>query len=223
MTGSTVITPTQQHAPAMTEAEEQALVFRADGANSPAPIPGLARREAVLNFWFGADRSEPRDDIPLWLDSDEKRDAEIRTQFQQDIEIAAAGGYREWLSDAHGSLALILLLDEMAIRAFRGDARGFDISSKSIAFAYTAIARGFDMELSPKIRMFLYLPLMRSELLIDQENSVKAHERGGLNTQWAVEHREIIRRFGRFPTRNKIYDREPTTAELEFLQHGGSI
>jgi uncharacterized protein (DUF924 family) len=88
--------------------------------------------------------------------------------------------------------------------------------------ADTAIAAGQDMEVESLLRGFVYLPLMHSEDLADQERSVRLNEPlGGDSMAYAIEHRDIIVRFGRFPHRNAVLGRETTRAEAAFLADGG--
>jgi uncharacterized protein (DUF924 family) len=78
---------------------------------------------------------------------------------------------------------------------------------------------GLDRELTERERGFLYLPLMHSEELADQDLAVALfrHLDGGASLPWAERHREVIARFGRFPHRNAALGREDTAAERAFL------
>jgi uncharacterized protein (DUF924 family) len=78
------------------------------------------------------------------------------------------------------------------------------------------------MEIEPLLRGFVYLPFMHSEDLDDQELSVRLNEPlGGDSLDYAVVHRDIIVRFGRFPHRNAVLGRETTPEEAAFLADGG--
>jgi uncharacterized protein (DUF924 family) len=87
-----------------------------------------------------------------------------------------------------------------------------------------AIDRGLDQHVSADRRVFLYLPLEHSEALADQERSVELAATLGDEeyARYAVLHRDVIKRFGRFPHRNAMLGRTPTLEELEFLKQAGS-
>jgi uncharacterized protein (DUF924 family) len=91
------------------------------------------------------------------------------------------------------------------------------------AVADRALARGFDQETDTTMRPFFYLPFMHSELLADQDRCLRLHEAFSDPQQlkFAVTHRDIIAKFGRFPHRNRVLGRETTPAEREFLEGGG--
>ena len=127
-------------------------------------------------------------------------------------------------NDPQGCLALIILLDQFSRNMFRGSAQAFAADEKALAHARTAVERGLDQQLPPFQRTFVYLPFEHSESLADQDRSVALFEAlGDENTyDYAVRHRDIIVRFGRFPHRNVILGRESTPEELEFLKEPGS-
>ena len=118
-------------------------------------------------------------------------------------------------------MALVILLDQFPLNLYRETPDGFEASARAVPIAYTAIARGFDKQLPQIARMFMYLPLEHSELPVDQEMCVKLHEAGGVDPEYAIEHRDIIRKYGRFPGRNAIYKRETTQDEQKYLDDGG--
>lgn len=183
------------------------------------PDAGLIGR--VLSFWFGpgwqAAGPAPR---PEWFKPNPDFDGEIARLFGDHVERAMAGGLSELAEGAHGSLALILLLDQFPRNLFRGTARAFAADGRALAVARRALERGFDETLPPVMRLFLYLPFEHSEDLADQERSValiKALD----NAEWldyAVRHRDIIARFGRFPHRNAALGRPTTAEEAAFLK-----
>ena len=125
-------------------------------------------------------------------------------------------------------LALVIVLDQFSRNLYRNDARAFAQDDRARAYASEAILRGDDLGFLPVQRQFLYLPYEHSERLADQERAVELmgslesfEETAGL-TAWAEKHRDIIRRFGRFPHRNAILGRESTAEEAEFLKNPGS-
>jgi uncharacterized protein (DUF924 family) len=77
-------------------------------------------------------------------------------------------------------------------------------------------------------RLFIYLPFEHSEALEDQERACElcrplaAFPETDDAYRYALAHRDIIARFGRFPHRNAILGRASTPEELEFLKQPGS-
>lgn len=176
----------------------------------------------VLEFWFG-DGSEP-ERARRWFAADAAFDRDCRGGFLADYERAAAGELDEWRATAAGALALILLLDQFPRNMFRNSARAFATDSRALAAARAAIARGFDRALPAERRAFVYMPFEHSENPAAQDESVRlfralAREHPELADYvgYAEEHREIVKRFGRFPHRNGVLGRASTREELEFL------
>lgn len=174
--------------------------------------------QSLLNFWLRELSPE------AWFRVDEVLDARIRETWQPTWEIARAGGLREWAVGPESALALVILLDQLPRNMFRGQAVAFSTDRRAIAVARQAILQGFDTKIELSTRSFFYLPFMHSEVLADQDRSVRlnllAYGRGP-TLDHARAHREIIRRFGRFPYRNAALGRETTPEEQRFLDAGG--
>jgi uncharacterized protein (DUF924 family) len=172
---------------------------------------------AVLDFWF----DEPAK--AHWFEPSTTFDAEVARHLRDLHEKAAAGELANWSSSARGCLALCILLDQAPRQLFRGEARAFATDDQALAIAELALAKGFDRQLSVEQRMFLYLPFMHSERLADQERCVALYEAKALRDKLdhAVEHAEIIRRFGRFPHRNAALGRTSTAEEQAYLRDSG--
>lgn len=170
--------------------------------------------EQVLDFWF-AEPSRAR-----WFNSTPDYDQEVRERFADAWEQARHDRLAGWEQSADGALALVILLDQLPLNMFRNQPHSFSTEAQSRRVAGRAIERGFDRRLPAERRAFLYLPYMHSEFLADQDRAVELFALAGLdnNLKWARHHREIIRRFGRFPHRNAVLGRESTRAELEWLQ-----
>lgn len=128
-------------------------------------------------------------------------------------------------------LARILLLDQFTRNAFRNTPRAFAGDAQALALAESLVAAGRDKNLTPHQRWFAYLPFEHSESLLDQERSVALCS--GLRREmqnetfdgvydYALRHREIVTRFGRFPHRNAILGRASTAEEIVFLGQPGS-
>ncbi len=182
--------------------------------------------QAVLHFWFGSPPGEYR---KQWFRKDPDFDEQIKTRFLDLYWAMVASPPESWLKTAKSSLARIIVLDQFARNMFRSTPQSFAADPLALAMAEMAIERGYDDELLPVERFFLYLPFEHSENLIHQNCCVEYFE--GLvkdapdlehGLDYARRHREVIDRFGRFPHRNKTLNRQSTDAELEFLQQPGS-
>lgn len=176
--------------------------------------------ESVLNFWLDeVDQSD-------WYNSTPQLDARIRSGFLEMWEEAQEGAFGLWLTYPSGALAYIILMDQFPRNMFRNKAEAFASDETAKAAAKMAIDHGFDLKIDVPARQFFYLPLMHSENLCDQDRCVRLmHERmgdaGASNLAHAKVHREIIRRFGRFPYRNAALGRNSSPAEIAFLNGGG--
>jgi uncharacterized protein (DUF924 family) len=168
----------------------------------------------VLDFWFAPGMSG------RWFEPTPELDMTVRRRFGELYARAATDQLKDWEHSSGGCLALCILLDQMARMIFRGDARAFATDHKALAIADHAVAHGFDRRLPQEQRQFLYLPFMHSENLADQLRCLALFEATRLTTarRHAKEHLEIIRRFGRFPHRNRTLGRESTRDELAYLQ-----
>jgi uncharacterized protein (DUF924 family) len=171
--------------------------------------------EHVLEFWREAGPSR-------WFRKDDAFDADFRARFLAAHEAAARGDLDSWARSADGALALLILLDQFPRNAFRGSARMFESDAKARGVARAAIDAGFDNDFEPELRNFFYLPLMHSEDLADQDRAVElARGLGGEPLRFALMHRGIIEKFGRFPHRNEMLGRTTTPEEQKFLADGG--
>ncbi len=170
--------------------------------------------EQVLDFWFRElDRA-------LWFRATPALDADIRRRFESTCEQALAGQLTHWRRNAAGCLALVIVLDQFPLNMYRGTAEAFAGEAPAREIAAHAIARGFDTQLDAAQKAFLYMPYMHSEDPADQDRSVALFEAAGLedNVKWARHHRDIVRRFGRFPHRNAILGRASTEEEAAWLR-----
>ena len=184
--------------------------------------------ERVLDYWFGAPGSEEHGTYrEVWYKGGPEVDAEITKRFASLYERAAAGECDHWRDDPRSCLALILLFDQFPRNMFRGKPKSFATDTKAVDIARHAVEKGYDRGLDLNAQQFYYMPFEHSEDLADQRRSVELfragaeHERKEENIRYAVQHFEIIERFGRFPHRNAILGRESTPDELEFLEEGG--
>jgi uncharacterized protein (DUF924 family) len=174
----------------------------------------------VVGFWRSAGAKK-------WFARADAFDEAIRLRFEPVHHAAARGEYAEWGDEPEGALALLLLFDQFPRNLYRGSAHAFATDPLARSIAAPSIARDFHRRFEAALRPFFFLPFMHSEALADQDRSValyEAHdaETGDLDSlKYAVMHREIILRFGRFPHRNAAFGRETTVEELSFLEHGG--
>jgi uncharacterized protein (DUF924 family) len=158
-----------------------------------------------------------------WLRGGEAFDAEIRERFVALHAEAAAGRHDGWVETPEGALALVLLLDQFSRNLHRGQPATYAHDEKARAIARHAVETGLNQRVERGLRQFFYLPFMHSEALADQELCVRlCHALYDAETlKWARHHAAIVRRFGRFPHRNKVLGRHTTPAEQAFLDGGG--
>ncbi len=189
-----------------------------------------ARTRAVLDFWFlPADHAGHGVYRPEWFRKDDAFDAAIGERFGAAVEAALGGTPGEGSDETQ--LARILLLDQFTRNIFRGTPRAFAGDAQALQIAESLVTAGRDKNLTPWQRWFAYLPFEHSESLLVQERSVALfaalrremqHEAFDNAHDYAVRHREVIARFGRFPHRNALLGRESTAEEIEFLGQPGS-
>jgi uncharacterized protein (DUF924 family) len=185
----------------------------AEPVGSRTEVP--AEAVAVVAFWRAAGPSQ-------WFAKDEAFDRRFRDRFLAAHEAAARGELAGWASSADGSLALIILLDQYPRNSFRGTARMYATDGHARLVADAAIKAGHDLVFDHGLAKFFYLPFAHSEDPADQERSVTLVRRlGEPDLSHALGHREIVRRFGRFPHRNPILGRNTTSQEQHYLETGG--
>lgn len=184
--------------------------------------------DAVLTFWFGDPTGAITQRRKEWFQKDPEFDQCIRDRFLATYEQAAAGQCDRWATTAPGALALILVLDQFPRNLFRQQPQAFATDAKALAVAQAAIAQGWDQDLLPLPRCFVYMPLMHSEARAIQAQAVQLFQ--PLTAipatedyyTYALRHQAVIEQFGRFPHRNAILGRPSTPAEVAFLQQPGS-
>lgn len=196
-----------------------------------------AEYERILWFWFGhldscglADEYHAR----RWWKKDPAFDTEIRERFGEWMQPIAAGKHQDWMISPRGRLASVIALDQFSRNVYRGQPESFACDELCLTWARKGIEEGHAEALKTDEIVFLYMPLMHSESLDDQEMCVKlfsnlhrslegpARERIANNLEFACRHRDVIARFGRFPHRNAILGRESTSEEIDFLVKPGA-
>jgi uncharacterized protein (DUF924 family) len=183
------------------------------------------RAQEVLDFWFGigADYGKRH---KRWFEKDPAFDAEITARFLHVYEALTRSP--AWLDQPRPCLARIVVLDQFPRQMFRGKPRAFVADALALEAARVTVERGYDRDLLPVERLFVYLPFEHSEAIGDQERACEltaplaAFPETNDVLRYAIAHRDIIRRFGRFPHRNSILGRTSTPEELEFLKQPGS-
>ncbi len=180
----------------------------------------MANPKEILDFWL--DEVGPQG----WYEGGADLDREIVEKFGDAWREATDGAYSLWLTYPSGTLAYIILLDQFPRNMFRGQSKAFSTDKIALAAAKCAIDKRWDMRIDEPARQFFYMPLMHSESLIDQDRCVRLmHTRmpltGQGNLLHAKVHREVIRRFGRFPYRNEALSRDTTPSEAAFVAEGG--
>ena len=173
----------------------------------------MPNSDDILDFWFAEEMRTK------WFASTPQLDATIRDQYERVWEAAMRGELEGWLDRPEGCLALAIILDQFPLNMFRGTPKGFASEAKSRDVARHAIDHSYDKQIDAARLAFLYMPFMHSENLVDQDLSVQLFEAAGLenNLRFAQHHRDIVRRFGRFPHRNAILGRVSTPQELAYL------
>lgn len=197
----------------------------------------MATPDQVLEFWFPSDSSRAN---ALWWGKDEALDAEVRERFDATLRDAKAGALDHWAATARGRLALIIVLDQLSRNILRGDPQTYAADDRARSLTHAGLEAGEDRELAPIERLFFYMPLEHSEELADQERCVELtralagevaadpeadatrRERFANFVDFAIRHRDIVARFGRFPHRNALLGRPSTAEELAFLTEPGS-
>lgn len=169
--------------------------------------------QAVVDFWY-SERVRP-----LWFSSTAEFDEELRQNYGQLYRDASQGLLQDWENTSVGALALAIILDQFPLNMFRGRPESFATEAEAVRVARDAVNKGLDAQLDTEFRVFLYMPFMHSENLADQDLSVQLFGAAGLvdNLRFARHHRDIVRRFGRFPHRNAILGRQSTPQELAYL------
>ena len=172
----------------------------------------------VVRFWRLAG-------MRAWFNGGEAFDRQCEALFLAAHLAAARREHEDWLDSAVGALALLLLLDQIPRNVFRGSGHAFASDGLARHYAERALAAGHDAAFEPELRAFFYLPFEHSEDLADQQRSVALFEVLGNQTytQYALEHRRVIERFGRFPHRNRVLGRESSADEQAWLDAGGGF
>lgn len=194
--------------------------------------------DAILDFWFGSDALPPDEHERLaarWFRRDEVFDAEVRSRFGNLVDAALTGELDGWTATPRSWLALLLLLDQFPRNLYRDSPAAFAGDAKAQRLALEGIDRGDDAALPARYRAFAYLPLEHAEDLDLQQRCVALFEVLAADPQarpaeaylgyldYARRHCDVIRRYGRFPHRNRVLGRLTTAEEQIYLDAGGGF
>lgn len=175
--------------------------------------------QVILDFWLNEVGPQG------WYRVDAALDDKIRSRFEPLWQAAAAGQHRRWLCGGRGTLAYLLLTDQFSRNMFRGTGQSFATDGLARSAAKLAVLKGWDMRIAAPHRQFFYLPMMHSEILSDQDQSVRLFltrmPDETDNLRHACAHRNVIRDFGRFPYRNDALGRVSTQRETDWMDAGG--
>lgn len=182
----------------------------------------------VLSFWFAGTKEERN---MRWWSGTPEADEAIRSQFSDLFEEAVQGKLNDWIEQGpQPCLALIITLDQFSLQLYRDQAKGYDLNALAVRPAMEAIKRSYDVGMTLEERLFTYLPFEHAENLELQEKAMQLFEQllkdfptdvGKLLYDFAKDHYDAIKKYGRFPGRNKAYGRISTPAEEEYLAKGG--
>jgi uncharacterized protein (DUF924 family) len=196
----------------------------------------------LLLFWFGPRPytvASVQQHSRIWFGIPEspelipQNDELLRERYGELVLAAEQGELAAWETSPRRRLALIILLDQFSRNIYRDSPRAFAQDLKALSLTVSGMQIGADATLDPVERLFFYMPLMHAESLDVQEESVAAFRRllqecpaalRGIfqsHLDYAVNHRDVVERFGRFPTRNLLLGRDSTPDELEWLAHEG--
>jgi uncharacterized protein (DUF924 family) len=181
------------------------------------------RAQAVLDFWFVKTPSEKR------FKKDAEFDQLIKDNFLKDHELASSNEYDDWQDTPMGTLALIILFDQFSRNMFRDNKKAFEQDTKARLIVSDAVHAGFLEEMDQSQRLFMLLPLIHSEEILDHEMAyflldkyLKDHpDLTNIKKFWQ-DHTKAIKQFHRYPHRNKVLGRESTEQEIEFLKRPSS-
>ncbi len=172
-------------------------------------------KSEILAFWF--EETKPAQ----WFQKNPDFDRDIHARFSGDFTLAMEDIYDGWMDTPKGCLALIILLDQFPRNMFRDSPQMFSGDEKALAVANHAIEKKFDQVMSLHEKVFTYLPFEHSENLDDQETSLRLFEstkdEDPTFYNYAKRHYDVIKKFGRFPHRNPILERNSTKLEEEYL------
>ncbi len=177
-----------------------------------------SRAKEVIDFWFIKTSHEKK------FKRDENFDNEIREKFLKDYNLAKSNDYDDWLGSPKECLALIIILDQFSRNLFRNTKDAFELDHKARLTVNEAVYSGYLEELNNSEKLFMLLPLIHSEEIIDHERAytllnkyLRDHPEINTIKKFWIDHTNAIKKFNRYPHRNKILGRQSTAEEIKFL------
>lgn len=167
--------------------------------------------QTVVDFWF--DKSVK----PLWFKSTEAFDTKIKKKFESYWLAAVAGSLKHWGDTSLGLIALIIIYDQFPRNMYRQQAKLYSMGDRATILAEKALANSWFEDMLSDWQYICLMPFMHSEQLQHHDTAIQVARKVGLPTQWFEHHRDIIKRFSRFPHRNSVLCRQSTKEELEYL------
>lgn len=167
----------------------------------------------VLQFWF-VDHGQKD-----WFGGGPEFDASLAANFSETHQAVAAGEAWSWRTTPRGRLAEVIVLDQFSRQLHRGTAKAFAADPMALALAQEAVYAGLDHKLTTEAeRQFLYMPFMHSESLVVHEEAMRLFTALGNEDvlKFEVAHRDLLRRFGRYPRRNEPLGRSSTPEEAAY-------
>jgi|TARA_B110000438_G_scaffold285661_1_gene316003 uncharacterized protein (DUF924 family) len=177
----------------------------------------------ILDFWFVETSAEKK------FKKDLKFDQVIKDKFWNDYELAIQNKLDDWQNTARGCLALIILLDQFSRNIFRENKKAFAQDEKSKSVLLKMIENNFLDKMNETERLFALLPLIHSENISDHEKAyvlmdkyLKKHSEIEKIKKFWLDHTVAIKKFGRYPHRNKVLHRVSSNDENKFLNSPNS-
>lgn len=205
----------------------------------------IPKAQDILDFWFGAGWEDfsPLEMkpswMPMWFRTSSETDAALKEKFGDDCEALLQGQYDDWQTsgNVYNAVAGIILGDQFFRNVYRATPKMFAADPKALAWSKAIISNDSYSDLKPIMRTFVFLPLMHSENLVDQDLAMTLYDKeakrmeavdGGdemarffsMSKGFSERHRTIIARFGRFPHRNAILGRQSSPEEVQGLENG---
>ena len=174
--------------------------------------------QQIIGFWRDAGYEK-------WFNGGAGFDAACRERFLDAHFAAARREHDDWMGSADGALALLILLDQIPRNVFRGSGHAFATDPLALHYAGRAVEAGFDRQVEPALRAFVYMPFEHSEAPADQRRAVELFTTLGNaeSLKYAHAHLDVIEKFGRFPHRNRALGRINTPQEQAWLDAGGGF
>lgn len=174
---------------------------------------------SIIEFWY-SEKVKSK-----WFNSSIEFDKELKNNYEDVWMKALRGELSSWRDSSEGCLALAIILDQFPLNMFRGEVKSFSSEAVAVKVAKHAVENGLDKDIDTDKVSFLYMPLMHSENIDDQNLAINLFEQAGLvdNVKFAKHHRDIVEKYGRFPHRNEILNRESSHDELDYLKSDGAF